>query len=429
MSEAGLILSVVFVIALGLSVPIAITIAVASLAVLLYHNLPMVLLAHQMLNAAQSYTLIAIPAFMLVGTLMSRAGLVQRMIDFSMALIGWVRGGLSQVSLIASMIFASISGSGSASTAAVGSVMIPSLVSRGYSPAFAASVTAAGGSVGIIIPPSIPMIIYAVSANISIPELFLTGYVPGVLVTIGFMAWTFVVASRSDMGVIQAFSTSALGRAFLGAVWALLTPVIMVGGIVFGVVTPTESGIIGVVYVLFLGFVVYRQLTIRDLYPAFEEALMLTGIVMFMLMTSALFGWTLARENIPDTIVQALLSVSDNKIVVLLLINLLLLVLGALMDTIAILIILTPVLLPIGESLNIDPVHLGLIVVFNLSIGLLTPPVGACMFVGAAIARAPITVVSRQIMPFVLMSVGVLMLVTYVEPLALLPRIIMEQFQ
>lgn len=429
MTVAGLLLLCVFAVSLLIGVPIAVAIALAAMAVVLLHDLPVVLLAHQMTNAAESYTLIAIPAFMLVGSLMSRAGLVQRMIDFSMALIGWVRGGLLQVSLIASTIFASISGSGTASTAAVGYVMIPSLIARGYSPGLAAAITSAGGSVGMIIPPSIAMIVYAVSANVSIPQLFLSGYIPGILVSIGFMALMFFMARRDKLGFVQKFSLTELGRAFLRSVWALLTPIIMVGGIVFGIVTPTESGIIGVVYVLFLGFVVHRELRLKDLYPAFEEALVLTAVVMFMLMTSALFGWVLARENIPGSLVNALLSFSDNKYVILFIINVLLLVLGALMEEIAILVILTPVLLPVATALQMDPVHFGLMVVFNLSIGLIAPPVGACLFVGAAIARAPIQVVIREIWPFILVSVAVLMLVTYVESVALLPRYVGEYFK
>ena len=422
MTEAGAILLAVFAAGLVLGIPIAVAIAIASLTVVAVQQLPLVLLAHQMLNSAQSYTLIAIPGFMLLGSLMSRAGLVNRLIAFSMALVGWIRGGLSHVTVVACMIFAGISGSGTADTAAVGSVMIPSLKKNGYGASLAGAMTAAGGSIGIIIPPSIPMIVYGLSSNTSIPQLFFSGYVPGVLLTIGFLGYLYIVATREKLGILQPFQASELLRTFFESFWALLAPIVIVGGIVFGIVTPTESGIIGVVYVLFLGFVVYRDLKVSDLFPAILEAMVLTGVVMFMLTTSALFGWILARENVPDALVIALLSITDNKIIILLALNLLLLILGMLMDTIAIIVILTPVLVPVAAALGMDPVHFGLMFVFNLAIGLITPPVGYCLFVASAIAGVPMEAMSRAIVPFVIIAIGVLLLVTYVEDIALLPR-------
>jgi tripartite ATP-independent transporter DctM subunit len=428
MSEAGIILVLLFLGCLVLGIPVAAAIGIASVCVILFQDLPVVMLAHQMVNGAQSYTLIAIPGFMLVGTLMAKAGLVDRLVDFCMALIGWARGGLSLVTMFACMIFAGISGSGTADAAAIGSVMIPALKRAKYDADHAAALVAAGGSIGIIIPPSIPMIIYGLSTSTSIPELFLAGYVPGVLLTLLFMVHLYFVAKRKGYGVVQAFSGHGLFTAFRRAFLSLLAPIIIVGSIILGIVTPTESGIIGVLYILFLGFVVHRELKLADLAPAILEASVLTGVVMFMLMTSALFGWILARENVPDTLVQAILSVTDNKFLILLALNVLLLILGCLMDTVAILVILTPVLLPVAQALGMDPVQFGVMFVFNLAIGLLTPPVGYCLFVSSAIARVPIELVTRRILPFVIIAVAVLALVTYVEPVAMFPRYVFGSF-
>jgi C4-dicarboxylate transporter DctM subunit len=413
MSIAGIILVFTFLAATGAAVPVAVAVAIAGVVVIFLQGLPIILLAHRMVVAADSFTLIAIPGFMLIGSLMSRAGLVHRLVDLCMALVGWVRGGLSIAAMPACMIFGGISGSGTADTAAVGSVMIPALIKSGYDPAHTAALIAAGGAVGIIVPPSIPMIIYGLSSNTSIPALFIGGYVPGLLLTVCYSLYLYFIAKRRGYGVVQEFSAPALGKAFKRAFWALLAPIIIVGGIVSGIVTTTESGIIGVAYVLFLGFVIHRELRVRDLFPAVLETAVLTGVVMFLLTACSLFSLILARENVPDTLANAVLAMTSNRVVVLLLINMMVIFLGCLMEPVAIIIILTPVLLPISKLIGMDPVHFGVMFVFNLAIGLIHPPVGYCLFVSSSIARVPIEKVSWKIIPFFLIAIGALMVVTY----------------
>jgi C4-dicarboxylate transporter, DctM subunit len=423
MTVHALLLVGTFLLGLAVGAPVAIAIGFASILVVPLLDIPLVSLAHRMVTTADSFTLIAIPAFMLVGELMTKAGLTQRLVDFSMALVGWMRGGLAVVTVIASMIFAGISGSATADTAAIGSVTIPALKRDGYEAGFSSALVAAGGSLGIIIPPSIPMILLGIVANVSIPELFLGGYIPGILLGFGFMAYAYVVARRHGYGNVLAFSgrrlVTSFGRAFL----ALLAPVIVVGGIVFGVVTPTESGVLGVAYVTFLGLVVYRELSLRDLYPSLLHAAMTSAIVMFILTVSGLFGWIVARQNIPQAMAEALLSLTTSRVMILMLMNVLLLFLGCLMDTVAILIILVPMLLPIAVKVGVDPVHFGVMFVFNLAVGLLTPPFGYCLFVAAPIGGVDLGHISRKIVPFVIISIAVLLLVTYVEPITMwLPR-------
>ena len=427
MSDAALALILIFIGGMGIGVPIAVGMALACLVVLIWQGLPTVMLAQQMINSTLSFTLIAIPGYLLVGSLMVRSGLVERLIDFCMALMGWMRGGLSLVANLGTMIFAGISGSGSADTAAVGSVLIPALKQSNYGGGFSAAVVAAGGSIGIIIPPSIPMIIYGLSTNTSVPALFLAGYVPGILLGIAFMVYCYGAARKRGLGTVQQFSAPVLATSFRKAFFALLAPVVIVGSVVSGIVTPTESATIGIAYIVVLGFV-YRRLALKDLVPILLEAAILSAIVIFMVMSSTIFGWIIVRENVPEAVVHAALSLTSNKAAVLLLINIVLLVAGMFMDTVAILIILTPVLYPVATALGMNPVHFGTMFVFNLAIGLLTPPVGYCLFVSGAIAKVPVSEVIARIFPFLWISIAVLMLVTYVEPITMwLPRLVLGQ--
>lgn len=413
MSDSVWLLLLAFVGALGIGAPIALAIAGACVVFLLANGLPLFLVAHHMVTAVDSFTLIAVPGFLLVGTLMSRAGMIERLVEFSMALVGWLAGGLSLVTITASMIFAGISGSAVADTAAVGASTIPALKRNRYAPDYVAALVAAGGSIGIIIPPSIPMIIYGVSTNTSIPKLFVAGYVPGVLLGLSFMVYAYFVARRRGYGEQVRFSAPALRASFRKAIWALLAPVIIVGGIVFGIMTPTESGIVGVTYVLAVGFGVHRSLRVRDLVDAFVEAITLSGVVMMVVATSGLLAWILAREGIPGQLVDLILGGLSDPIFILLVINLTLLVLGAFMDTIAIMLILLPVLTPVAVALGLDPVHFGVIVVFNLAIGMLTPPLGYCLFVSSTISGVSLGKASVRVLPFVAISLAVLALVTF----------------
>jgi len=419
MSIVALLLIGIFTGGLILGVPVAVAIALACLAALYHMDVNMLLLAHHMVNSVNSFTLIAVPGFILVGALMTRAGLVERLVDFSRALIGWFSGGLSIVTVLASMIFAGISGSAAADSAAVGSATIPALKREGYDHPLIAAMVAAGGSIGIIIPPSIPMIVYGVSTNTSIPGLFVGGYLPGILLGVGFMLLLWIIGRRRKYGGGERFSPSFLWRATKRAFWALLAPVVIVGGIVFAIVTPTEAGVIGVIYTLLISCLVLRSLDLKDIIEAIDETVRLTGVVMFVVATSGLLAWIMAREEIPQALVEHALGNASGTVAIILTINLLLLLLGAVMDTIAILIIALPVLVPIGIELGFDPIQFGVMVVFNLAIGMLTPPLGYCLFVSCSIAGVSIGRASIAVLPFVAVSLAVLMLVAFWPPLTL----------
>ncbi|CAN0460935.1 unnamed protein product, partial [Discosporangium mesarthrocarpum] len=282
-----------------------------------------------------------------------------------------------------------------------------------------AALVAAGGSIGIIIPPSIPMIIYGVSTNTSIPGLFIGGYGPGILLGLGFMTLLWVISRRKGYGGGGRLELNMLTSTFKRAFWALLAPVVIVGGIIFGIVTPTEAGVVGVIYTLAIGCLFMRTLSLKDIIESIDETVRLTGVVMFVVAVSGLLAWIMAREQIPQTFVTYALLHTSGAIMIVLLINVLLLILGAVMDTIAILIIALPVLVPIGAELGYDPIQFGVMVIFNLAIGMLTPPLGYCLFVSCSIANVSIGRASLAILPFVAVSIAILMVVAFWPPLTL----------
>ncbi len=402
-----------------LGLPIAYVLAGAGLAaVLVQGKLNLTIVAGKMFEGLDSFPLLAIPFFMLAGALMNEGGITRRLVRFAQALIGWVAGGLAYVNVVAAMLFAGISGSAAAEAAAIGSVMIPAMKDEGYEEEFSAALTAAASTMGPIIPPSIPMILYGIIADVSIGALFVAGAVPGLLLGLGFMAlvWWYTRVRGYPAGR-PAGARELLG-AFKDALLALTMPGIILGGILGGVFTPTESSAVAAVYAFVLGVFIYREIAWSRLPALLAEAGLGTAVVMLVLGASELFAWILAAERVPVRLAEAVLAASQSPWVVLLLVNALLFVLGIWLEPAPLLVILVPVLAPLAARVGIDPVHFGTVVVINAVVGLITPPVGASLFVVSSVGRVPVDRVSRAAWPFVAMAVAVLLLVTYVPPLS-----------
>lgn len=422
-----LALIVAFGALLLLGLPISYVLAGAGLAaVLVQGKLNLTIVAGKMFEGLDSFPLLAIPFFMLAGALMNEGGITRRLVAFARVLIGWVAGGLAYVNVVASMLFAGISGSAAAEASAIGSVMIPAMKREGYDEDFAAALTAAASTMGPIIPPSIPMILYGIIANVSIGALFLAGAIPGILLGLGFMAQVVYYTRTRRYPAGPRPTVRQFFAAAKDAVLALTMPAIILGGILGGAFTATESSAVAAVYAFVLGVFVYREIRWSRIPSLLADAGLGTAIVMLVIGASELFGWVLAREQVPTRLAEGVLGVSHSPWMVLLLVNVLLFVLGIWLEPAPLLIILVPVLAPLAAKVGIDPIHFGTVVVINAVIGLITPPVGASLFVVCSVGRLSLDRVSRAIWPFVVVAVVILLLVTYVPPLSTwLPALIM----
>jgi C4-dicarboxylate transporter DctM subunit len=398
-----------------IGMPIAFSLGVASLATLLLGmKIPLTVMAQRMFTGADSFPLMAIPFFMLAGELMESGGISRRLVDFAHSLVGFVYGGLAMVAVVAAMFFAGISGAAAADTAAVGSVSIPAMIRKGYARGFAAAVQASGGSIGVVIPPSIPMIIFGVVAGVSIGKMFLGGFIPGLLIGLALMTVSYFKAKQYKYPKDPFVGVRQVYRTFFGAVWALMMPVIILGGILGGVFTPTEAAVIAAVYAVIVGFLIYRELRIKDLPRLLTRAAVSTSTVMLLITTANVFGWLLTAGRIPQTVTAYMLTLTSSQTVLYTLILVILLIVGTFMETSASIIILTPVFMPVIEQFGIDPVHFGVVMVVALAIGMLTPPLGICLFIACNIARIPMTEILKFITPFLVVMIAVLLLITYV---------------
>jgi C4-dicarboxylate transporter DctM subunit len=399
-----------------INVPIAVSLGIVALvAMVSTHGIGILPnLAVVTYNGATSFPLLAIPLFILAGSIMNASGISRRLIAFATSLFGWIRGGLAHVSIGASLFFAEISGSAVADVAALGSILIPGMKARGYPAPLAAAVMSSAATLAVIIPPSIPMIIYAVMAETSVVQLFVAGIVPGIIGGIGLMAMAYWMARRYDLPREALFSWARVGATARDALWAFLLPIIILGGIFGGVVTATEGAALAVVASLFVGLVIYRELDIAELRRAIIEGGVQTAVVMLLVALSSLLGTYLSEVQAPQHLAQAVSDFTQNKYLVLALLNVLFLVLGMFLHSAAAIILVVPVVMPLVRAVGIDPVHFGLIVTVNLGIGQQTPPVASVLMVASAIAKASIWDVTRINVWFIAVLVAVLLLVTYV---------------
>jgi len=386
----------------------------AAIAMYFFYHVPLIVAVQQMFTSNDSFPLLAVPFFMLAGVLMELGGISRRLVNFANALVGFIHGGLAHVTVIASMFFAGISGAAAADTAAVGTLMIPEMKKRDYDAGFASAVQASAGSIGVIIPPSIPMVIYGVMSSTSIGALFLGGIGAGLLVGLSIMGVAYIISKRRGYLPEAGFSAAIILKTFKEALWALGMPIIIVGGIMSGIFTATESAVVATDYALIVGFFIYRELKINALPEIFIRAAVTSSLVMFIIANASVFGWVLAFEQIPQAITESFIAITSNPILLLLIINLLLLIVGTFIETASALIIFVPLLVPMIPHLGIDPVQFGVLVVLNLAIGMLTPPMGICLIVSCSIAKISMERVSRAVLPFVLIMIIDLMIVSFV---------------
>ncbi len=380
-------------------------------------NIPFGILAQRMVYGVNSFPLLAIPFFLLAGRLMNTAGITDRIFNFCNVLIGHVRGGLGHVNILASMIFAGMSGSAVSDAVGLGQIEIKAMKDQGYDPDFAAAVTAASATIGPIIPPSIPMVLYGVLGNVSVGALFIGGIIPGVLMGIFMMITVSIIAKKKGYPIQKRAEFISILKASGKAIFPLLCPVILIGGIWSGIFTPTEAAAVAVLYSLFLGMVLYRELSWQSLLKVLREALDDTCVILFIIAAASVYGWLLARYQIPSGIAEKILSITTDPWIILLLINGFLLIVGCFLESLAAINILTPILLPLVMKVGIDPLHFGLIMVLNLMIGLLTPPVGMVLYAVQRVADVPFARLQRSLLVFFIPLIAVLLLITLYPPL------------
>ncbi|NEU32399.1 TRAP transporter large permease [bacterium LRH843] len=409
-----LIFLLVLFICLALGIPVFIALGIGAVSIIFYSTgeIPISMLGQKMITGVDSFPLMAIPLFILAGELMNTKSVSGQLIDFTKALIGRLKGGLAMVGIGAGMFFASITGSASAGTAAVGSALFPALNKEGYSKRFSAGIIAASGSIGPIIPPSIPLIIYGVTANESIGQLFVAGYVPGIIMGILFAGIVYYTAKKQNLPEGQRFILKEFVWIGLKTLPAFMLPVIIMGGILLGFFTATESAAVAAGYAFLLSVIIYREISLKELPRVFSRAAISSVVILAVMASASLLSWALTIQQIPQSVSAGLLSLSENKYVLLLLINVILIILGMFLDAISVVIIMTPLFLPIILSIGYDPILFGVMMAVNLSIGVLTPPVGLNLFVASSIGKVSLLEVSKACVPYILCIMVVLVLMT-----------------
>lgn len=414
-----LLLFIAFIILLLLGFPIAFSLGIASFVYILFSDIPFIIIPQKMYAGIDVFVLLSIPGFILAGNLMNASGITSRIIQFCNALVGDIRGGLGLANVGASMLFGGISGTAIADTASIGSVMIPAMKEEGYDIDFSCAITATSSTIGPIIPPSLPMIIAGTLTGLSVGKLFIAGAIPGLLLGIGLMLMAYIISVKRKFPKGKRVPFLVLIKSFYQTFWAIMMTLVILVGIVGGIFTPTEASVVAVLYAVVVGIFVYGELKIKLIPAIILKSAKATASLMVLVGFANLFAWIMAVEQIPQMIADNLLGLTENKYMLLLLINLLLIFVGAFMETIAALLILFPVLLGVAVHVGVDPVQFAIIVVMNLVIGLTTPPVGVCLFVASSIGNISMERISKAGLPFLLVSIFILLLVTYIPQISL----------
>ena len=413
---------VTMVVCFALTISVAVSIGLAAVLGIQASNAHMLISVKEMFNAINKFPLAAIPFFILAGNLMETGGISRRLVEFAKSIVGGVQGGLPMTCVLTCMIFAAVSGSSVATTFAIGAILIPALVKHGYPRGWAASLQATSAELGVVIPPSIPMILFGVSAEVSIGELFIAGIGPGLLIGGALMLFVHLYCRWKGWGRGDGDGRMSVLGATRQAAWALLMPVIILGGIYGGIFTPTEASVVAVFYALFIGMVVHRELTFKDLVPVFRKSVISSAVIMFIIANAGLFAYLITRAGIPDAIGSWLTEVLQSPAWFLLGVNAALFVIGMFIETSAAIIVLAPILAPVAMHFGIDPVHFGLIMVVNLALGMITPPFGVNLFAACTVARISLDRIIGQLVPFVGVVLACLMVITYVPALSLTLR-------
>ena len=417
---AIIVLLVSFLIMIFLRFPIAYAVGIASTLCLLVQGLPLTTVCQMMVKGINSFSLMAVPFFITMGVLMGSGGISEKLIALADACVGWMTGGMAMVNIVASYFFGGISGSAAADTASLGSILIPMMVDQGYDDDFSTAVTITSSCEGLLVPPSHNMVIYAMAAGgISVGSLFLAGYVPGALLAISLMIGSFIIAKKKNYPRGEKFSVVRLLKQLVKSFWALAAVIIVVVGVVSGWFTATESAAIAVIYSLIVSVYIYRGLTWKGVWKVLENCIDTLSIVLILIATSSVFGYCLTTLHVPTLAANAIVGISRNPYVIALMLNLILLVLGCIMDMAPIILIATPILLPIATSIGIDPIQFGIIMILNCGIGLLTPPVGAVLFIGSAVGKVKMEKVVKATLPFYLCMIVVLLLLTFVPEITM----------
>ncbi|MGM8212269.1 TRAP transporter large permease [Virgibacillus sp. W0430] len=417
----GLLFGTLFI-CLLIGVPIAISLGVSALVAIYFGTtLPLDIIAQKAFTALDSFPLLAIPFFMLAGILMGKGGVSKRLLDLATVMVGWMTGGLSLVTITACMFFAAISGSGPATVAAIGGFMIPAMVAKKYDGGFAAAVTASAGSIGVIIPPSIPFVLYGVIGSVSVGSMFMAGILPGMLIGGVLLLLSFIMSKKRGYkpDTVTKVNFKDLMKAVNEAKWALLIPVIILGGIYGGIFSPTEAAVVAAVYALIIGKFVYKELEWKTIFDGFLEAVVINATTMIIIGLSVSFAYFMTLEQIPGSIANFITGFSNSPVIILLTINVLLLVVGMFIDTISALVVLTPILLPVVTSVGVDPIHFGVILVANLAIGFVTPPLGVNLFVASSVGRVKFEKIAVAVIPFIVSMIICILVITYVPALSL----------
>ena len=407
------------VLCFALTVSVAVSIGLASILGIQVSNANMLISVKEMFASINKFPLAAIPFFILAGNLMETGGISRRLVEFAKSIVGGVQGGLPMTCVLTCMIFAAVSGSSVATTFAIGAILIPALIKHGYPTSYAAALQATSAELGVIIPPSIPMILYGVSAEVSIGELFIAGFGPGILISLALMAFVWVYCKIKGWGKNDGDGRMPLGRATLQAGWALLMPVIILGGIYGGVFTPTEASAVAVFYALIVGVVIYREIKIKDLYAILRKSAISSAVIMFIIANAGLFAFLITRAGVPDAIGRWLEAVLQSPTMFLLGVNAALFIIGMFIETSAAIIVLAPILAPVAMHFGVDPVHFGLIMVVNLAMGMITPPFGVNLFAACTVAKISLDRIVGHLLPFVGVILVCLLIITYVPSLSL----------